>query len=611
MHRHKIKKNYLLLFLLLLPFQRLGATARTSKATLGMPDRDAELILIAYETAKEVYRSGDYDQAKSLLDKLKKSHLPPTLAPYIHFYYALAAYHHGETTTAKEAFIEIQIKFPDWHQQHEVYYWSAQCNFQEGHFAEALKALDFIKNNDMKPCITQMKQHFLKKIEDNTCLQELIEQFPQDSIIKNILHKKLAREAYFSEDFRRLEAFTQQYNCTGYVYNPLKKLTSVHKKSYNIAVMLPFFVEEWNYQICKDNFVIDLYQGIELAVEQLREEGNGINLFTFDTKRDKKVTETLLAEESMLYMDLIIGPLYPETIPLVAAFAKKHKINFVNPISDNGTMMESNPFAFLFQPDLKTCAQRAAAITLSNLSKQPTEETAIAVFYGLEEKEITQAITYKNKIEEALSKPIDFFVQLSNQEEIKAFFNKASQKEEAKHDQAEEINSSQTEEARLDLSKLTHIYVPSHNELIISNVISLCLKLGIKPQIIGHEEWLKKEILTIEHLKRLPILFLSPKYIDYSRFHLKIFRKNFLKKNSRQPNDQSYTGYEMMLFFGRTLKHYGAYFQKEWETMHYPGVIFQGVHYGKYHANQHIPLLRFVKDHFIVENSSSLFDFDT
>lgn len=135
--------------------------------------------------------------------------------------------------------------------------------------------------------------------------------------------------------------------------------------------------------------------------------------------------------------------------------------------------------------------------------------------------------------------------------------------------------------------------------MVVSSVISLCLKLGIKPQIIGHEQWIKKEILNIYQLQRLPILFLSPNYIDYNRPALSIFRKNFFEKNATKPNEKSYIGYEMMLFFGRMLGDYGTYFQKKWENMHYSGVIFQGVSYGKHHANQHIPVLRFEKDKFV------------
>lgn len=585
--------NVYLLLILLLVMRLLGNTA-AAKVRLDMSDPHAQLLLAQYEAAKKVYKAEAYAEAKSLFDGLRKIQHPPSLSPYIYFYYALAAYHNGEKAIAKQAFLEIQAKFPDWHKQNEIYYWYAQCSFQEGHVEKALAALAFIKDKDMAQPVLQIKKFFLKRIVNNEYLQELTKKFPNDPTIKAILHKKIARQAYFTQDCSLLDKLKQQYNVADYTYDPLKRLVSKHKASYDVAVLLPFFVEELDYQACTDQFVIELYQGIQLAIEKLAKEGIVINLFAFDTKRNVEVTKALLAQEAMPYMDLIIGPLYPDTIPLVAAFAKKHKINLVNPISNNSAVTHENPFTFLFQPDLETCAQRAATLTLNDIHAKAIAQPCIGIFYGIEQKDVLQATIYKHKVEQQLGKPIDLFVQLSSAT-IKSFFKQATKQEE------ERLESSEQEQ--LDVTTLTHIYVPSQDELLISNVISLCLKLGIKPQIIGHEQWIKKEILNIHQLKRLPILFLSPNYIDYNRPALGAFRKKFFEKNATEPNEKSYIGYEMMLFFGRMLGDYGTYFQKKWENMHYSGLIFQGLYYGKYHANQHVPVLRFRKDQFVVVNT--------
>lgn len=580
------------LFLLLL-WPPLGATAAAKcKVRLGISDRHAQLLLAQYEAAKKVYKAKDYAEAKSLFNRLRKVHHPSSLSPYIHFYYALAAYHNGEKATARQAFLEIQAQFLDWNKRNEIHYWCAQCSFEAGDFAEALASLALIEDKHMAQPVLQMKKYFLKQIKNDASLQELIKRFPDDPIIKDILHKKVAQQAYLTQDFSLLHRLKQQYNFSDYIYDPLKQLTSKHKTAYDVAVFLPFFVDELNYAACTDQFVIELYQGIQLAIERLAQEGIVVNLFAFDTKRNVFVTKALLAQEAMPYMDLIIGPLYPDTIPLVAAFAKKHKINLVNPISDNSVVTQGNPFAFLFQPDLETYSQRAAALTLSAIYGKATEEPSIGVFYGTDPKEVLQATLYKHKVEQQLGKPIDLFVQLSSAT-IKSFFEQASNQEE------EKLES--TKQDRLNFTKLTHIYVPSQDELLVSNVISLCLKLGIKPQIIGHEQWIKKEILNVYQLKRLPILFLSPNYIDYSSPALSALRKNFFQKNGTHSNEKSFIGYEMMLFFGRMLERYGTYFQKEWGTMHYSSLIFQGISYGNHHANQHIPVLRFAKDKFVVD----------
>ncbi|ROT47386.1 tetratricopeptide repeat protein [Candidatus Cardinium hertigii] len=562
---------------------------------------EQHLYFQQYAYAKQIYKEGRYAEAKSLFDKLREREWEPSFAPYIHFYYALAAYHNGEQVLAAQTFYWINLHFPLWSKQNEIRYWSAQCKFQEGNFAEALALLALIQDKGMAKSVLQMKKYFLAKIENCVCLQELVAQFPNEDMLKKILYKKAVRQAYITQDFSLVNQLKEQYNGCDYAYEPLRHLQSKRKEAYRVAVFFPFFVEELDYEACTNQFVIDLYQGIQCAIEDLVKEGIKIHLFAFDTKKNAKTTEVLLAQEELKYMDLIIGPLYPATIPLVAAFAKKHKINFVNPISGNPDIMHDNPFAFLFQPSVETCAQKAAQLTLSDIHDQSIVEPVIAVFYGSAREDVLQAALYKRMVEQKLGRELDWFVQLSNNEEVKNFVDQIAKLDQAKTiGQEEEVEVLTHKADKLDFKQITHLYVPSQDGFLVSNVISLPFRLHIRPQIIGHEQWLKKEILTFSQLEKLPILFLSPCYIDFHRPALMAFREKFFEQTATQPNEQSYVGYEMMLFFGRILATYGIYFQKEWEKMHYSGVIFPKLYYGKHHANQHIPVLRFVKNKFVV-----------
>lgn len=565
-------------------------------------------LLEQYEQAKHLCKKNNYADAKRSFDVLKQVCSDTPLCPYVHFYYALSAYYNGEKALAKQSFSWIHLQFPSWNKQNETLYWCARCNFEEEKYNDAFTLLSLIQDKKMVDAIAKMKKYFIKKIENLDYLQELASHFPNESMIKQTLYKKAARQAYITQDFSLVHSLAAQYHFKHYIYDPLRNLKSKRKDAYRVAVFFPFLVEEINYTSCTDLFVIDLYQGIKIAIEELAQEGIAIKLFSFDTKNNAKVTADLLAQEKMQYMDLIIGPLYPSTIPLVATFAKKHKINFVNPISTNSSIINNNPFAFLFQPSLETCAQKAAWLTLRDIATKQIEHPCIAVFYGKEREDLLQAELYKQVIEQELGRKIDFFLQFSTPNEIKDFFCNLGK---GKKDEAEEVTAEETREIEeqekinhLDLERITHIYLPSQHKMLVSSVLSFPFKFNIHPYIIGHEQWIKQEIITLNQLKRLKIFFLAPGYIDFNRSALTTFRKKIFKKTAHQANDYNYIGYEMMLFFGKMLSTYGIYFQKEWENMHYTGVIFQGAYYGKYHSNQHIPILCFNNNNFIVQNEN-------
>ena len=60
----------------------------------------------------------------------------------------------------------------------------------------------------------------------------------------------------------------------------------------------------------------------------------------------------------------------------------------------------------------------------------------------------------------------------------------------------------------------------------------------------------------------------------------------------------------MIVFLGKMLSQYGIYFQKHWEEEQYQATIFSRFTYGKHHSNQHIPIIRFDKDKFVICNQA-------
>ena len=546
-------------------------------------------LLKSYKAAKKHYAATDYAAAKAALEPLMNVEAKNAITPYALFYYALSAYHNEEPALAERTFTTLAEAFPDWEQQEEVRYWLGQLRFEAKDYKAALACLAPITGKELAKPVGQLKAYFLRQLDDTTTLQTLLSLYPEDQVIAQALFDQVAHQPLIKRDFELLNMLARDFNWVLEGHDPLQGLSSLQKDSYNVAVFFPFFVDEVDYEEESSNlFVINLYQGIKAAVAVLADQGIKINLFAYDTKKDPVTTAALLAQEEIKGMDLIIGPLYASTIPLVTDFARMHQINLFNPLSENADVVGDNPFAFLFKPSLETQARKAAAFTLQHAP----EAISVGVVYSTSEADAIQAHTYKQHIERSTGKEVALMLPIAP-EEAQNFLHELRERAE------------EEEEEPLSLASLTHIYVASKNGLIAANVLSAVEMLHLTPCIIGHEAWLQESSLTLDQLQRLQLHLVAPDHIDYKKEGIYDFRSNFYDQFTQYPTYYACKGYDMMLFLGHMLAQHGVYFQKHWETQLYPGAIFEGVAYGLHHDNQHVPIVQLQNNTFVICNQET------
>jgi hypothetical protein len=550
-------------------------------------------LLKAYKVAKKYYAASDYTAAKAALAPLVKVEKKDDLTPYALFYYALSAYYNKELALAEDTFTTIVEEYTDWEQQDEVWYWLGQLSFEAKDYSKGLDRLAKIKGKTSTVLLGKMKAYFLQQIDDIATLQKLLQQYPQDQDIASVLFDKAANQPLVSRDRDLCNTLASDFNIRLEQHDPLKDTVSLKKDSYNVGVFFPFFVDEVDYEEESSNsFVIALYQGIKVAVAELANRGININLFAYDTKKDPVTTAALLEQEEIKSMDLIIGPLYAATIPLVADFAQTYQINLFNPLSENTDVVGDNPFVFLFKSSLATQARRAAEFTLQDSNK----ELNVGIVYGTSKADIAQAHTYKQYIEHSTEKEVALMLSVAP-EEAQGFLNTLKEASEV----VGEVQKEATKEL-VNLEDLTHIYVASKDELIVANMLSAIATLKHPPHIIGHAAWLHHSSFTFDQLQQHRLSLVAPDYIDYEKAGIHHFRSDFYDHFAQYPTTYACTGYEMMLFLGDMLAQYGVYFQKHWTQAPYKGVIFEGVAYDIHHDNQHVPIVQYTKDRLVICN---------
>ena len=139
-----------------------------------------------------------------------------------------------------------------------------------------------------------------------------------------------------------------------------------------------------------------------------------------------------------------------------------------------------------------------------------------------------------------------------------------------------------------------HIFVATSDELVVANVISALEIRGDKLPVITLEDWLDLKFVSYEQLERLEIRFVAPNYINYEKEDVQAFKEAFIEKTNSLPTQYAYTGYDMMLFFGKMLKQYGNYFQQGFAEQGFEaGRVFPGYVYKENNDNQYVPIVQF------------------
>ena len=132
------------------------------------------------------------------------------------------------------------------------------------------------------------------------------------------------------------------------IVDEFKFRTLTRGQRADVALMLPMAIGERYSQ----NY-IDFYQGVLLAADRLRMDGIESHINLYNTAHDHKVVRQIIDSEALKSTDLIIGPVYEDTMIPVASYAKEHSIPVVSPLANLTQEYGGNIFQMSPQPQTK------------------------------------------------------------------------------------------------------------------------------------------------------------------------------------------------------------------------------------------------------------------
>lgn len=531
-------KRLILALILLSVFQTVNAQKNTSEYEL------------AYKKAFQTFKNGDYEKAQSEFGILCNNRIETFLVPYSFYFNALSSTKLQKFFEAKTTLRNLLALYPNWSQKDEINYLFANIAFEEKNYVEGLNISKSILEEDLQDDLAEMKSFYIGQITSIKTVQDLTKKFPEESIL-------------FEK--RNKIPVNSQVNSSASNVKPSKGY-------FNFGILLPLDIETLDPDKPRKNqYAIDIYQGMKMAKSTLLKEGITINLFTYDVANNADEMLELVNNESFKKMDLLVGPLYAETNKVATAYSETLQIPIVNPMSNNRKILDDYNLSFLAQPSAEMQAVKASDF----VRKQPFMGRNTAIYYTDSPNDSTMAATYRQQMQKVGYEIVKF-------EKILPY--------------SDDIGS------KLPTNKVSHIFMATSDKKAgLSMIIALNKKDYMSPLITTAEAF-NSSNLSNGTLSGREVYCLDPEFVDLEKPEVDGFRKDYLAKYGIIPSYYAFHGYDLALFWGRILGRNGNNIRKGLDNRDSYKDIYtlSGYNYIKSQDNQILPVTTFQNYKFVL-----------
>lgn len=517
--------------------------------TQGLPEN--------FQQAKNQLSQKDYWSAvnsfKPYLDYEKYGNL----ANYAAFHSAEAYLQVNQPGQAIEVLRPVYSR--NWNRSDELKYLLAVGYFQNNQNIDALRIIKQIKDETILKKSYDASFEFLKD-ESSTFLVTNLQEFKTNEGFLAALAKVLQEKEIMTAGER--EALKEIAGS-----NAAPKM--VKDEVLDIAVILPFSSSNGSLSaLSSGDFLFELYQGIELAVEEMKKKGIKVSLQTFDSKRDLKVLSTLLNDPAISEADVIIGPIYPDESTLVSEFAEAEKIPFVHPLSNLGERFEQMTYSYLFRPSAKSMVDGVIkTIKTQNWGKKV-------------------AIGYSNSTrDERMAQELTLELRKSGYEVVK------TEKVDPRS-----VNSFLQDQgvSRGANSLVDQVILLTDDPAIAQPTFSLIESITATVPILVMDSWLSFNFANYEMLEFPNFYFISNNTPKFGTPEMKTFKERFYEKYLAYPSINSILGAELIYWVqANTDLKYGVGFRENLDQKSFqPGKYTYGFNFRNSTNNLYSPILK-------------------
>ena len=321
-------------------------------------------------------------------------------------------------------------------------------------------------------------------------------------------------------------------------------------QSYDVALVLPFLGNRFDSDrpaitqgISK--WALNFYGGVQMALNELEEEGVKLNVSVHDSQASEATTRNLLQnEEDIKNAHMIIGPYRRDNIRLLTDFAKRNDISFVSPYSGSSNLSDNNPNYIQVSPTLQTHCE---AIIQNALAKFRPEQI---VLVGLDRPEDRQALKFFQ----------DEYFRQEGSRDVLPLKEYIVVEQTAGFDSLDVVPF-------IELQDTTAFIVSVWSQKAEAFAFSFLRKVDLARQdynyvsVYGLPPWLGFDYVDYDYYENLNVHISSNVYVDPLAPDIQFFKKRYFENYGLLPTTEAFLGYDVMLYFGRMIHKHGTKFQ--------------------------------------------------
>jgi hypothetical protein len=531
-----------------------------------------------FTQGKELLQRGKFVQAREVMAPLIVPGADNVYAEYAYYYCSLASFHAKNLDEAQLFARQLIEKYPQWNKLEDAWYLLANIEFERKDEIAALAALRNVRQDTLLGEAIALRRFYLKD-KSLGQLRELHQKDSEDPVLAGLLYQQLSLiEKPSREEQQLLKSLSKQFD---FKNNPpdntavsppspmgiptVQKV--LQKDRYTFSVLFPFQVENTdpNRNVRSNQILLDFYQGMQVARQELETKQIDIDLQAIEMGKDANQMLELINTPGIENTDLFVGPLYPASNQVAAAYADQQETVLINPITTNARIIDNHPASLLFKPSLEMRARKAAEFALSSLEDKP-----VMILYSLAEEDSAYAYAYFKALEEGGRKQISLYkIDPARARELSNMLANKNEK------------------------NTSHLFIATSQAKVVSVLMNALEAISSKFPVLTPSDWFRFDGLNFERLEVRHFHFIYPEYLDTSSEALQNFKKAYLRKTNLIPSFYAYQGYELMYFFANQLHTHGIHFlSKLRKAGPQKGRLFPGFDYSKGNDNGFVPIYK-------------------
>ena len=333
-----------------------------------------------------------------------------------------------------------------------------------------------------------------------------------------------------------------------------------------------------------------------------------IEILPFDTKKNPDVIKQIISSGKLSNVDLIIGPLYSNPISLIKQYCLENKIMMINPLSNNNEIIDDNKYSLLFNPSIKTIANKVANYSIERFKNNKNT----ILFYEKKYADSLIAKIYQDKLNaegfniiysqgvsledsrlilDSLTNSYEYILSDSLYDTLKSIEGRFV-KDGRGIDGVDTLYKYE-EKFYIEDDSIGHVFISSKNSLLASNAISAVDIRNDTIPIIGFDEWLDFDLITIDQFENLDISLISSSFINFESDKFIKLQDYYIKNYRNKISKNFLLGSELINLIFNIVKDYGKYFQFGLRNEKFiQGNVLYGFEYLENNDNQIVPIVK-------------------